>query len=470
MPILQKPQKVIKKKIRKNEYIVPSIIIPDMFWGFFPDNKRILVSNESRNNLSIYDIQSKKINNMVLNNNVKKNPDLRMAGTVLSPDGKSVMIDYGKAIKIYDTTTCNEKTVINEKNKFLCFSSDSKNIATFNSGYVYIISVSDGKEIKRFKPKNSKSLKQVYHVSEYIKISPDFTHIGTILDDGSVLITTISSGKEIIIKQQQQIEVFCFSSDSKMIATVQDNYNINDNIIPIFEIETGKEIQRIEVNYDILIFNGDTDKYNVRNICFSNDSKSIASYSNDGFARIFNLDTAEEIFKSAYLGDSDGENPRASNYEICFSPNNNMIAFGTYIFDLTKSIRIARKFPVNIGFSFYSETEDLNISKLSTKEKELIKETALLNINNLNKYPLPGERPNINLKNCKFIFDKYGLIITAFTNYNPSSTKMRHWMRWDLYWFNDRGTRKYPNNKYSIEINGNNIVLGGISLTPFVVK
>jgi hypothetical protein len=38
-----------------------------------------------------------------------------------------------------------------------------------------------------------------------------------------------------------------------------------------------KEIQRIEVNYDILTFEGDTDKYNVRNICFSNDSKSIAS-------------------------------------------------------------------------------------------------------------------------------------------------------------------------------------------------
>jgi hypothetical protein len=96
--------------------------------------------------------------------------------------------------------------------------------------------------------------------------------------------------------------------------------------------------------------------------------------------------------------------------------------------------------------------EDLDISKLSSKE------TALLNINNLNQYPLSGEGPDINLKNCKFTFDKDGLTITAFTDYNPSSTKMRHWLRWDLYWFNDRGNRAYPNNKYSIEINGNKVV------------
>jgi hypothetical protein len=89
-------------------------------------------------------------------------------------------------------------------------------------------------------------------------------------------------------------------------------------------------------------------------------AKVLLHNSGDGFARIFNVDTAEEIFKSAYLGYIDGENPDTSNYEICFSPNNNMIAFfsspffgqGTFIFDLTKSSRMAHKFSVNIGFSF----------------------------------------------------------------------------------------------------------------------
>jgi len=96
---------------------------------------------------------------------------------------------------------------------------------------------------------------------------------------------------------------------------------------------------------------------------------------------------------------------------------------------------------------FYSETEDLLISKLSIKEKKLVKETALLNITNLNQHPTSSKSPDINLKNCKFTFDKDGLTITAFTNYNSSSTKTRHWMRWDLYWFNDRGNREYPNNQ-----------------------
>ena len=114
-----------------------------------------------------------------------------------------------------------------------------------------------------------------------------------------------------------------------------------------------------------------------------------------------------------------------------------------------------------------NDNEDYDISALSTEEKELIKETALLNLDHLQHLSYP---PDINVKNCKFIFNELGLTVIASTNYNPSSRRMREWMRWDLYWFNDRGSRIYPNQKYNIELNGRPFYLGQISITPFVLE
>jgi hypothetical protein len=78
---------------------------------------------------------------------------------------------------------------------------------------------------------------------------------------------------------------------------------------------------------------------------------------------------------------------------------------------------------LNLLFEPYSnDYEDYNISALSNEAKELVKETAILNINNLLHLSYP---PDINVKNCKFIFGNSRLTVIASTNYNPSSRRIR---------------------------------------------
>ena len=71
---------------------------------------------------------------------------------------------------------------------------------------------------------------------------------------------------------------------------------------------------------------------------------------------------------------------------------------------------MANKFPIELYFSFElvnsNENEDYDISALSSEEKELIKKTALLNLDNLQHL---SYSPDINVKNCKFIFNELGL-------------------------------------------------------------
>ena len=167
-----------------------------------------------------------------------------------------------------------------------------------------------------------------------------------------------------------------------------------------------------------------------------------------------------------------------NRYNVRFSPNSQILivyskhSSDTYLFDL-KSPRersVLNKFPIELYFSFEldsNDIEDYDITTLNSEAKELIKKTALLNLDNLQHLSYP---PDINVKNCKFIFGNSGLTVIASTNYNPSSIRMREWMRWDLYWFNDRGGRIYLNHKYNIELDGRPFYLGQISITPFVLE
>lgn len=74
------------------------------------------------------------------------------------------------------------------------------------------------------------------------------------------------------------------------------------------------------------------------------------------------------------------------------------------------------KFLIKLNLSFEpksNDDENYAISALRNEAKELVKETALLNLDNL--YP-----PDINVKNCKFMFGNSRLTVIASTNYNPS--------------------------------------------------
>ena len=421
--------------------------------------------------VDIYNIVSKQTMSLSLEGgNVQK--------AILSPDGKMVVMSFFTELnkknkrktyhKLFDTETGRELVRLRVKpnHRFVSFSPDSKNMLTFHLGYVYIISIPTGKKISKIKIKTTDKDKDWY--DEKIGVLPDFTSIGVISDDTSVSIISISTDQEIVIDLQHSVYLFRFSPDGKNIATITQE----DNIIRIFEIATGKEVQRIELIYEILEFEGSVDTYDLTDICFSPDGKHIAAYSTDGFARIFDVsDTnTKEIFKSAYIDDD------MDRYNVCFSPNSQVLIVysrhNTYIFDLQKQIeRMANKFPIKLYFSFElansNDNEDYDISALSTEEKELIKETALLNLDHLQHLSYP---PDINVKNCKFIFNELGLTVIASTNYNPSSRRMREWMRWDLYWFNDRGSRIYPNQKYNIELNGRPFYLGQISIIPFVLE
>jgi WD40 repeat protein len=470
------------KKQTKTEYKEPAGYVSKWFGGFYPDNNRIMFSSYYglHSNVDIYNIISKQTMSLSIEGgNVQK--------SIMSPDGKTIVMSFFTELnkknkrktyhKIFDAETGREIRHLNPNHRFISFSSDSKNIATFHSGYVYIISISNGKNIVKIKIENiDKEDWYEEKIRMMIVLSPDFTRIGTINDDGNVSIIVISSGKETIIEQLHPTYFFCFSPDGASIATIihTENHRETDNIIRIFEIDTGKEIKQIKLNYEILVFEGSVDTYNLRNICFSPDGKNIASYSTDGFARIFDVSNTytKEIFKSAYI-DSD----RDTYYKVCFSPNSQLLvvysqySYDTYIFDLKtpRERSVLNKFPIELYFSFEpksNDDEDYDISALSNEAKEFVKETALLNLDNLQHLSYP---PDINIKNCKFIFNNSGLTVIASTNYNPSSRRMREWMRWDLYWFNDRGMRIYPNHKYNIELDGKPFYLGKISLTPFVL-
>jgi WD40 repeat protein len=473
------------KKQTKTEYTEPSGYVSKWFGGFYPDNNRIMFSSYYglHNEVDIYNIVSKQMMSLSIEGgNVQK--------SILSPDGKIIVMSFLTELnkknkrktyhKIFDAETGREIRRLNRNHIFLSFSNDSKNIATFHSGYVYIISISNGKKIVKIKIENID--KEDWYeeiIRMMIVLSPDFTRIGMINDDGNVSIIVISSGKETIIEQLHPTYFFCFSPDGANIATIiqTENHWETDNIIRIFEIATGNEVKQIKLNYEILVFEGDVDTYKLTNICFSPDGKNIASYSTDGFARIFDVsDTyTKEIFKSAYI-----DSNRDNHYKVCFSPNSQVLvvyiknSYYTYIFDLKKQREhMSNKFHIKLYFSFEPKLnddenyEDYDISALSNEAKELIKKTALLNLNNLQHLSYP---PNINIKNCKFMFDNSELTVIASTNYNPSSRRMREWMRWDLYWFNDRGSRVYPNHKYNIELDGKPFYLGQISLTPFVLE
>lgn len=463
------------KKQTKTEYKEPSGYVSKWFGGFYPDNNRIMFSSYYglHSDVDIYNIVSKQMMSLSIEGgNVQK--------SILSPDGKIIVMSFLTELnkknerktyhKIFDAETGREIRRLNRNHIFLSFSNDSKNIATFHSGYVYIISVSNGKKIVKIKIENiDKEDWYEEKIRMMIVLSPDFTRIGMINNDENVSIIVISSGKETIIKQLHPTYFFCFSPDGASIATITRK----DNIIRIFEIATGNEVKQIKLNYEILVFEGSVDTYELRNICFSPDGKNIASYSTDGFARIFDVSNTytNEIFKSAYI-DSD----RDTYYKVCFSPNSQVLvvysqySYDTYIFDLQKQREhMSSKFHIKLYFSFEPKSnddedyEDYDISALSNEAKELIKETALLNLDNIHP-------PDINIKNCKFMFDNSGLTVIASTNYNPSSRRMREWMRWDLYWFNDRGLRVYPNHKYNIELDGKPFYLGQISITPFVLE
>jgi WD40 repeat protein len=264
-------------KQTKTEYTEPSGYVSKWFGGFYPDNNRIMFSSYYglHSDVNIYNIVSKQMMSLSIEGgNVQK--------SILSPDGKIIVMSFLTELnkknerktyhKIFDAETGREIRRLNRNHIFLSFSNDSRNIATFHSGYVYIISISNGKKIVKIKIENiDKEDWYEEKIRMMIVLSPDFTRIGTINDDGNVSIIVISSGNETIIKQLYPTYFFCFSPDGANIATIIRK----DNIIRIFEIDTGKEVKQIKLNYEILVFGGDVDTYELRNICFSPDGKNI---------------------------------------------------------------------------------------------------------------------------------------------------------------------------------------------------
>jgi WD40 repeat protein len=204
------------KKQTKTEYIEPSRYISKWFGGFYPDNNRIILSSYTglHAEVDIYNIASKHTTNLsVEGGNVQK--------SILSPDGKIMVMSFLTELnkknerktyhKIFDAETGREIRRLNSNHIFISFSPDSKNIAIFYSGYVYIISISNGKKIVKIKIENiDKEDWYDEKIRMMIVLSPDFTRIGTINDDGNVSIIVISSGKETIIEQLHPTYFFVF--------------------------------------------------------------------------------------------------------------------------------------------------------------------------------------------------------------------------------------------------------------------
>jgi len=204
-------------------------------------------------------------------------------GIVFSPDGKKVATSsQDSTARVWDAETGKELRKFDASSLFVSFSPDGKKISVSTG----IFDVESGKELQR--------LVHIAAISSDWKkyVSFDKDRLGHIYD--------LESGKELHTFGEQKYSLDClpiFSPDSKIIVVCgYDGTNhpthIKDTRTPmrdirIFDVESGKELHRIEGFTGI-----------IRHVAFSPDGKKIAIGGPFSSVRIFDVTLGKELHYS----------------------------------------------------------------------------------------------------------------------------------------------------------------------------
>ena len=173
----------------------------------------------------------------------------------------------------------------------LAFSSDGKLLSTASGNVIRLWNLSSGKEIALMRGGRLLSVTS-------LAFSPNNEIIVSGASDQSVRLWDVSTYKEIIkIEEKKQVNAVAFSPDGRMIACGTGNsFQSDGNNVQLYEVPSGKKIRSMVGHSS-----------GVQSVAFSSDAKMLisasASYRSltdtlaDNSIRLWNLETGKEISK-----------------------------------------------------------------------------------------------------------------------------------------------------------------------------
>jgi RNA polymerase sigma factor (sigma-70 family) len=186
-------------------------------------------------------------------------------------------------------------------------SPDGRTIVTKQNFSVRVRDAAGGKELRRIELQRANP----WSNNELLAFTPDGKAI-VVTSEGRVIhLIEFESGKTIRdFPHNNTVLSIAFSHDGKLMAGGGYDSEKGDYFARLWEVETGKELRR---------FRTGNNGYGIRQMAFSPDMKTLASGSDDGHLRLFDVNTGKE--RKAF--------PKHGNHRInsvAFSPDGKIVA------------------------------------------------------------------------------------------------------------------------------------------------
>lgn len=188
------------------------------------------------------------------------------------------------------------------------FSADGNIVAGYTSEGIHVWETATGKELKRFpleKISRPGFENRLAHVG-LLALAPNGSTLAALFvkrKNGGLHLWNVNTGKKLFtLERQQNIDSLAFSSDGKLLGTV-DYYEG----LRLWDTATGKEVRKIAGAWN--------------DLAFSADGQRVAAFSRDGGAKVWTLSDGKEVFDLK---------PAPEGYPItlAFAPDNKILAFG----------------------------------------------------------------------------------------------------------------------------------------------
>ena len=222
-----------------------------------------------------------------------------------SSDGNTIAIGSGTSIMLSDVSRWRMRTLIEQHRDrilSLAFSPDGNTLVSGDAGHSVLLWDTTMKGEIRPLTRNGHTMGVAS-----VLYSPDGSTIASV--NGSTRLWDATTGE--FIRNLPIGPAIAFSPDSSILA---GQYWLNDNVIVLWDTRTGTLIQTLtppQKNYSSRI----------HKIAFSSEGNTVASASDDGIVRLWNI-TTETLIRSLKIGpDTSGGPP-----PVAFSSNGNIMA------------------------------------------------------------------------------------------------------------------------------------------------